>query len=157
MSLKKCSIDQVDLIHITPSRNLPSIIENGLLPELSEFTLHAHISNIEDELMDSDGEYDFEEAYENAQEELPEMVFVAQKEHLTSALAMKTSLIGGEQFKDLTVLGIQKECESLFEKKEIASDADMISIDSISADCLCELKDWKKGIDQSVWRFLHIY
>ena len=136
------------LYHVTSTRNVASILEKGLLPELSEFTVEAVFNNRSEEMgMDWDDpeamcmtgeELDLEKEslYADIQENTPEMVFAAELDYLPTILyMMTTNPISNIPMDEIAVVAI-KGCKAQFEEKEVASPVDWVSTKAVPPDCI---------------------
>jgi hypothetical protein len=143
-SISEGSIESVELIHITDINSLENIKKQGLIPYLSDYTLEAYLRFKENDLQEQGLNFDYEEEYEKAKEELKEMVFACEKEFIFSAISMETSMVKGNSINNIVVLGIKPKYEHLFQKKRIASDIDYISEKIIPIEALIQITDWKE-------------
>jgi hypothetical protein len=167
--MKAChkSIEDIPLFHVTDKRNLASIAQNGLQPDISDLTVEAYFNNQwEQKGLDEDNPDDVDSfTVEHAEEELNEqypdgLVFAAEFENLAPVISMMANNpINPIGMKHIAVLGIKDRCAGQFQKTEIGSDADMISPQPIPADCLCfiDTKTWKNKLGQNINRFRSMY
>lgn len=161
----KHEFDQYSLFHVTSEKNVPLILQEGLKPALSEFTVKAYARGKYPDV-DFDHEEDdwkSEEGIENndrkvqriltrskekLRDEYPHgLVFATEFEDLSPVLGL--SLKNEDQHindDNLAIIGIKPECKKDFRKEEIASDVDYISETVIPSHCLGKIdkQRWKK-------------
>jgi len=136
------------LYHVTSVDNVASILDEGLLPRLSDFTVEAIFNNRSEEMaMDwedpeamcmTEEELDLEKEslYAEIQEETPQMVFAAELDYLPTILyMMTTNPISNIPRNQLAVVAI-KGCKEQFEEREVASPVDWVSTKAVPPDCI---------------------
>ena len=161
----KNELKQYPLFHVTSKKNLPVILETGLKPKLSLFTVKAYARNKYHNL-DFDHEVDFyrnkEEIKENngrirrilarSKEELLQqypkgLVFATDYDSLPLVFGILTMNPKNPIYiNDIALIGIKPECEKDFKPERIAFDKDYISDKSVKSDCLVAIDErkWKK-------------
>ena len=126
-------LENFKLFHITTKDRWKDIKEYGLQLSLSDFTLDAIMRHYQEEYESLHYEpLDNEEAYEIISTKYENgLIFATDVEGIIPAMYMVANSQRGIEMKELVLLGIDPTHEKLFVKKEIASDIDYISTESI--------------------------
>lgn len=143
------------LYHITKKDNLPSILREGLIPKLSDYTVQIYMDANYEEMRESIDPYDLEfeddeyvdeyaiEDYIRKQviRSMTPVVFATEKENIPDVLNnyQNKVRIGTEK---LTVLEIKDDpmCAGLFEPRFVNVDYDWVSEEIVPPWCLKELE-----------------
>ena len=154
---KGCKVSDFNLFHVTAKRNVESIMREGLVPFISDYTKRCWVSErlYEDYGFTDDDEgaecnedegcdisYDDAKAIveKEANEALRKVVFASK--NLEKAIGMVSD---DPNHGDVAVIGIKKGCEDNFHKQKVGDVDDYVSYRAIPPGCL-------HVIDEAEWR-----